>query len=201
MAGFLAADQPQSKVAAILKRAGFYHDVLKGRDTGRSWQAVKERFGEKQVSVTTLMLLYGCEFDQEFSIGGNRIRQFTGDELASLSPTQEVCQSFFQTEHPNRWRVFENFWFIQHEAKEPAGLEGLDSEDEDYSDYFLFDSGYWDLILPIILYSSGFFDIPVILQSEPGWTSDPSRRNGHQSSGVRILSRSRAISMFSSSSS
>jgi hypothetical protein len=164
-------DEPSfTNLATTLKRIGYYHAVLKGRDTKRLWKLIKERLLLKDTRVRTLILLYGCDFHAEFRFMGSRVRRISREEICSLCPREEVYQSFFPTEDPRRWERSEDLWFIEHDDQEPPSLEGLDSESVDYSDYLLYDSGYWKFVLPIALYSSGFFCLPLILQSEPGWT-------------------------------
>jgi hypothetical protein len=165
----LASVYSSPRVSDSLRRSGYYHELLRGKSTKKIWEKVSARLASHETSVNTLTLLYGCEFANEFSVGDARVRRVSAREMDALFPREDVCDSFCPSEDPRRWRESADQWFMQDVRSEQGSLPGGDLE-RDFYHYFLFQMGYWELFLPIALYSSGFFCLPLILQIEPEWT-------------------------------
>jgi hypothetical protein len=159
-----------------LRRVGYYHDVLRGKSTKKAWEKIGERGAADTMSVHTLIMLLGCDFADEFSLGDARVARISARELEGLFPRKDVCESFHSQEDPRRWHDSTDQWFIHHVHSEPTTftLPAGDSE-IDFYEHFLFQEGYWEFVLPIALYSSGFICLPLILQIEPGWTASKLR--------------------------
>ena len=162
----------------LLRRAGYYNAALRGEGTEAVLNRVQLRSDAQEVTTRTLMLLHGCEFAKDFGLSNDvndprqlkrTIRWISKDEIGRLCPREDACESFYPSENPTRWRSCGDYWFYEEERLELSDHIPFGDETTDYFDYFMFDNGYWKDILPIALYSSGYFGVPVILQIEPTW--------------------------------
>lgn len=161
----------------LLKRSGYYHTLLRGEQTDSVLDRLRSRLDAKEVKIRTLMLLYGCEFAKDFELNRQddprvlrrSIRWISEDEIERLCPPEDVCESFYPSENPRYRGSCGGYWFFEEERIEPPGHLPAGDEVRDYFNYFLFDEGFWKYILPVALYSSEYFSLPVILQLEPTW--------------------------------
>jgi len=151
-------------VSEILRRAGFYHALLRGGSGEDQWQALSGRFEPHPRALRTLVLLDGCAFPVDrFPLLELSVERLPAEEIESLGPQLDVSESFFPQERIDPvW--FNQQWFLcrdsqGHErpgmitARWPLDVIG----------------GFWKPILALALYSTSPFAAPIGIESEKGW--------------------------------
>ncbi len=160
--------QPYEDLAEGLKRSSFYHGVRQNEAPEQLWVRLQSATTDRPIEVKTLLCLAGCYLAEPLTIGHFRFMSDPeGDELNGghflgppaaakhFYPDEEIqlqtsCTWLAHTSELDCTRVD----FLHRTAREDGDLV-LDK--------------YWPLILPIALYSCGFFRVPMIVESVADW--------------------------------
>jgi Apea-like HEPN len=105
-----------SDLSELLKRSGYYHDVLSGSDdVDRYYCAIRDRIPAKVRTIVRLYLLDGCDFSRErFEVAGIPVVRMSPSEIEELGPAAAVCSDFFPNEAINSDH-FSKQWFLKVE--------------------------------------------------------------------------------------
>ncbi len=151
-------------VSEIVRRCGFYHDLLAGRDPDNMWERIAKRLVPRTVQMRTLHLLDGCAFPiNKFPVFDHSIERFSKEEIASFGPPLPICESFYPTESIDaKW--FSRQWFLRsdrrHEKKPTTITVWLNPD---------VIRDVWKPLLSLTLYDISSFGVPIMMESEEDW--------------------------------
>jgi len=151
-------------VSEVVRRCGFYHDLLAERDPDNMWERIAKRLVLQTVQTRTLLLLDGCAFPiNKFPVFNRSIKRFSEEEIASFGPPLPICESFYTTESiDTKW--FSRQWFLRS-----------DWRDEKKPGHIILRLGtdvigdVWEPLLSLALYDISGFGVPIMMESEEGW--------------------------------
>jgi len=151
-------------VSEILRRSGFYQDVVRGQPPSAIWRRIERSFLPRQVEEHSLLLLDGCRFPfRKTRLFDVTIERLPAHRLTALCPRSDVREAFFDRESLDpSW--FSQQWFLHYQRsvpRKPGNIVVRFNRD--------LIGSHWKPLLTLALFDSAFFQVPIWLESEPGW--------------------------------